>query len=287
MFKNLSKPYLIAEIGINHNGDINIAKKLLDAVSATNWDCAKFQKRNPDKCVPEEQKSVMRSTPWGEMTYINYKHKVEFGKGEYDIINNESNSRNISWTASVWDYDSLEFLVNNYKNIPFLKVASASNGANDFLIEVCKTGIPVAVSLGMSDLQQCDEIVNTLNKYSNDFCIMHTNSAYPSPHEDLNLSLIPFFKERYQCVVGYSGHEEDLEPSVIAVALGSMVIERHVTLDHKMWGSDHACSLEVHAMDILKKRIDTVNKVIGVPEKKVFNSEIPFIKKLKNNNIPR
>ena len=287
MFNNLEKPYLIAEIGINHNGNVEIARKLMDAVSATGWDCAKFQKRNPDVCVPEAQKTVMRSTPWGEMTYLDYKYRVEFGREEYDIINESAKSRSIKWTASVWDYDSLDFIVQNYPDVPFLKIASATNGAKDFLEDACKTGIPIAVSLGMSDLSQCDDIVNTLMKNTNDFCIMHTNSAYPSPHVDLNLALIPFFKDRYQCVVGYSGHEEDLEPTVIACALGAQVIERHVTLDHRMWGSDHACSLEVHAMDILRKRIDTVSEVIGTPVKRIFESELPFVKKLKNDNIRR
>jgi N-acetylneuraminate synthase len=287
MFKNLQKTYLIAEIGINHNGDIGIANKLLDAVSATGWDCAKFQKRNPDVCVPEQQKSVIRSTPWGEMTYLDYKYRVEFGKKEFDIINDNSKSRNIKWTASVWDYDSLDFMLQNYPDVPFLKIASATNGAKDFIVDACKTGIPIALSLGMSDISQCDEVVNLLMKNCSDYCIMHTNSAYPSPHEDLNLSLIPFFKDRYKCVVGYSGHEIDLEPTVIAAALGAEVIERHVTLDHSMWGSDHACSLEVHAMDMLRKRIETIKKVIGVPEKKVFESELPFVKKLKNDNIRR
>ena len=286
-FKNLKEPYLIAEIGINHNGDLNIARKLLDAVSATNWNCAKFQKRNPDKCVPEEQKSIMRDTPWGKMTYLEYKYRVEFDKEQYDIINEESINKNIDWTASVWDFDSLDFLINNYKNIPFIKIPSATNGSFDFMIEVCKTGVPVIVSLGMTDLKQCDDIVNILLKNSSNFCIMHTNSAYPSPHEDINLSLIPFFENRYKCPVGYSGHEQDLEPSVIAVALGAKVIERHVTLSHNMWGTDHSSSLEVHAMDMLKKRIDIVSKVIGVPEKMVFESEVPFIKKLKNDNIRR
>ena len=282
MFKKLNKPYLISEIGINHNGDINIAKKLIDATNATGWDCAKFQKRNPDVCVPEHQKDVMRDTPWGSMKYIDYKYKVEFEKPEYDIINHQCKDKGLDWSASVWDYDSLDFLLNNYTDVPFIKIPSAINGSYEFLEDACKTGIPILVSLGMAELEDCDKIVNLLNKHSSDFCVMHTNSAYPAPNNQLNLSLIPFFIERYKCPVGYSGHEIDLEPSVIASTLGANVIERHVTLDHSMWGSDHKCSLEVHAMDLLRKRILSAHEAIGVPNKKVFDAEAPKIKSLKN-----
>lgn len=282
MFKDLKTPYLISEIGINHNGDINIAKKLIDATNATGWNCAKFQKRNPDVCVPEHQKNVMRDTPWGNMKYIDYKYKVEFEKKEYDIINNSCNDKGLEWSASVWDYDSLDFLLNNYSNIPFIKIPSAINGSYDFLVDACKTNLPILVSLGMADLKECDKIVNLLNNHSSEFCVMHTNSAYPAPNDQLNLSLIPFFIERYNCPVGYSGHEIDLEPSVIAATLGANVIERHVTLDHSMWGSDHKCSLEVHAMDLLRKRIISAREALGKPEKIVFEAEAPKIQSLKN-----
>jgi N-acetylneuraminate synthase len=285
MFKNLDSsvmPYLIAEIGINHNGDIEIAKKLIDATSATNWNCAKFQKRNPDVCVPEHQKEVLRETPWGTMKYIDYKYKVEFEKNQYDIIDIECKNRGIDWSASVWDYDSLDFLLINYPNTPFIKIPSAINGSYDFLVDTCKTGYPILVSLGMTELEECDKVLDILNKYSSDFCIMHTNSAYPTPNNQLNLSLIPFFKQRYNCPVGYSGHEADLEPSVIAAIFGACVIERHVTLDHTMWGSDHSSSLEVHAMNLLRKRIVSAKEAIGIPEKKVFEAEAPKIKSLKN-----
>ena len=282
MFRNLKNTYLIAEIGINHNGDINIAKKLIDATNATGWNCAKFQKRNPDVCVPEHQKDVMRETPWGTMKYIDYKYKIEFQEKEFDIIKDECKRKGLAWSASVWDYDSLDFLINNYNEVPFIKIPSAINGSYDFLVDACKTNIPILVSLGMTELKECDKIVDLLTKNASDFCIMHTNSAYPAPNDQLNLSLIPFFIERYKCPVGYSGHEMDLEPSVIASILGASVIERHITLDHNMWGSDHKCSLEIHAMDILKKRIFSSQTAIGKPVKKVFEAEAPKIKSLKN-----
>jgi N-acetylneuraminate synthase len=287
MFKDLKEPYLIAEIGINHNGSIDIAKKLIDATNATGWNCAKFQKRNPDVCVPEHQKNLIRKTPWGDIKYIDYKYKVEFGIEEYKKINLSCNEKGIDWTASIWDYDSLDFLINNFPKIKFLKIPSAVNGSFEFLAEACKTGLPILISLGMSDLIHSDKIVNLLNKHSKDFCVMHTNSSYPAPNNQLNLSLIPFFIERYKCTVGYSGHESDLEPSVIASVLGAKVIERHVTLDHNMWGSDHKSSLEVHAMNILRKRIFDANQALGTPNKKVFDSEAPFITKLKNDNIKK
>jgi N-acetylneuraminate synthase len=289
MFKDLLRetPYLIAEIGINHNGDLGIAEKLIQATSCTGWDCAKFQKRNPDVCVPEKQKDVIRETPWGKMKYIDYKYKVEFGKEEYDFINNSCRTKKIDWTASVWDYDSLDFLLENYNDIKFIKIPSAVNGSYDFLSDVCKTGVPVLVSLGMADLRDTDNIVNILGKNSKDFCIMHTNSTYPAPNKELNLSIIPYLRERYNCIIGYSGHEMDLEPSVTAAILGAQVIERHVTLDHNMWGSDHKASLEIHAMDMLKKRINSAIESLGEPIKKVFESEAPFIQKLKNNNIKK
>jgi N-acetylneuraminate synthase len=287
MFKNTDKIYLIGEIGINHNGDIGIAKKLIDAVSATGWDCAKFQKRSPDICVPEDKKNDIRETPWGKMKYIDYKHKIEFGKKEYDKISKECKKRSIDWSTSIWDFESLDFIMENYPDIKFIKIPSALNNNYELIKESCETGLPIIVSLGMSDINMTDKLMNVLNKYSSNFCILHTNSAYPSPHEDLNLSLIPFLIERYKCPVGYSGHEADLDPTVVAVSLGARVIERHITLDHTMWGTDHSSSLEIRGMTTLKTRINDIPKMIGTPEKKIFESEKPFISKLRNDSIRR
>jgi len=287
MFKNLDKIYLIGEIGINHNGDIAIAKKLIDAVSATGWDCAKFQKRSPDICVPEDKKSDIRETPWGRMKYIDYKHKIEFEKKEYDTISKECKKRSIDWSTSIWDFESLDFIMENYPNIKFIKIPSALNNNYELIKESCETGLPIIVSLGMSDIKMTDKLMNVLNKYSSNFCILHTNSAYPSPHEDLNLSLIPFLIKRYNCPVGYSGHEADLDPTVVAVSLGARVVERHITLDHNMWGTDHSSSLEIRGMTTLKTRVADIPKMIGSPEKKIFESEKPFISKLRNDSIRR
>jgi N-acetylneuraminate synthase len=274
--------YLIAEIGINHNGDINIAKKLLDAAHACGWHCGKFQKRNPDVCVPEKQKTVMRSTPWGEMTYLEYKKRVEFNDEEYDEIDQCCKMKPMHWTASPWDHDSLNFLLKY--DVPFLKVASASLTDHSLIKECALSGKPVILSTGMSTIDEIDEAVSILDNYSNgNFMLMHTNSAYPAPINELNLKVIPFLKERYDCLVGYSGHEKGLEPTVVAVALGASFVERHITLDHQMWGTDHASSLEVHAMDMLRKRIEGVPLMLGDGIKIVTETETAVRKKLRNS----
>ena len=277
--KKMSGAYLIAEIGINHNGDINIAKKLIDATNACDWHCAKFQKRNPNVCVPEDQKRTMRSTPWGEMTYLDYKYKVEFEKKEYDIISKYCLVKALPWTVSVWDIDSLEF-IKNY-TVPFIKIPSAKITNIELLRESAKLNIPIIISTGMSTWEIVDSAVETLEQGNADYAILHCNSTYPAPHKELNLNIIPAMKDRYNCVIGYSGHEHDLEPSVLAVALGAEILERHVTLDHNMWGTDQNSSLEVHAMDLLKKRLKGVKSMLGVKDKKITDSEKLVMKKLR------
>lgn len=279
-FKNNdNEPYLIAEIGINHNGDMNIAKKLIDATNACGWHCAKFQKRNPDICVPEHQKLIKRDTPWGEMTYIDYKYKVEFGEEEYNLIDKYCSEKSLPWTVSVWDLDSLEF-IQNY-DVPFLKIPSAHITNKRLLTEAAKSKISIIISTGMSTWQIVDSAVEILEKERSEYAILHCNSTYPAPHKELNLNVIPKMKERYKCTIGYSGHEYDLEPSVLAVALGAQIIERHITLDHNMWGTDHKSSLEVHAMDLLKKRLINVGDILGNNEKIITESEKPIMKKLR------
>ena len=278
-FKNLKTPYFIGEIGINHNADMTVIKKLIDATHACNWDCAKFQKRNPDICVPEHQKSKMRDTPWGRMSYIDYKHKIELGSHEYDYINFYSKRKPIDWSASVWDMDSLNFLM-NYE-LPYIKIPSAMMTNEELVTECAKTQVPLIMSTGMSTLQEVDDAVNNVLKHTDNLVLMHTNSSYPTPINELNLSLIPFLAERYDCVIGYSGHEQDLEPSVVAAVLGAKVIERHITLSHDMWGTDQKASLEVVAMDMLYKRIKNINIMMGSGEKTVTKSEVAVRKKLR------
>lgn len=278
-FKNLKEPYLIGEIGINHNGDMTLAKRLIDAAFATGWHSVKFQKRNPDVAVPEHQKMIMRDTPWGKMTYIDYKHKIEFNDKEFNVIDRYCKQKPISWSASVWDLDSLNFLMKY--DMPYIKIPSAHMTNSNLLIETSKTNLPVIISTGMSTLEEVDVAVNLLEKHANSYAILHTNSSYPSKTEDLNLSIIPFFIERYKCVVGYSGHEYGLTPTVIAVSLGAKIIERHITLDRNLWGTDQSSSVEIEGMDSLAKRIKEVSHILGKPNKIVTESEIPIRKKLR------
>lgn len=278
-FRQLKKPYLIAEIGINHNGDLQIAKKLIDAAFACQWDCVKFQKKEPDLCVPEHQKNEKKETPWGEMTYLEYKKRLEFGRKEYEYINNYCREKPIDWAASAWDIPSLEFIASY--NVPFIKVPSAKLTDEELLVRACKTGRPLLVSTGMSTLEEIDKAVEILKKYNTEFALMHCNSAYPAPAEELNVKCIRALRERYNYPIGYSGHENDLEPTVYASVLGAKIIERHITLDHNMWGTDQASSLEVLAMDMLRKRIKDVDKILGDGIKKVTEKEKEVRKKLR------
>lgn len=280
-FKNLKSPYLIAEIGINHNGDLQIAKKLIDAVFASQWSCVKFQKKEPDIAVPDHQKNMPKETPWGKMTYLEYKKKIEFGKKEYDYINRYCKEKPLDWTASVWDLPSLEFILNY--DVSFIKIPSAKLTEKELITEAAKSGKPLVVSTGMSTIEEIDEAVEILEKYASQYLLMHCNSAYPAPHSELNIKCIQTLKERYKCPIGYSGHEYDLEPTVFAAILGAKVIERHITLGHTMWGTDQSSSLEVTGMDILAKRIKDINLVLGDGIKKVYESEKPALDKLRKH----
>ena len=272
--------FMIAEIGINHNGSLGIAKKLIDAAFACDWHCVKFQKRTPELCVPEDQKNILKDTPWGKITYLEYKHKIEFNHNEYSYINKYCKEKSIFWTASVWDIPSLEFVISY--DVPFIKIPSAKLTENELLKVASQSGKPVILSTGMSTAEEVDKAVDILEKHSNgDYVLMHTNSAYPAPVEELNLNVIAYLKDRYKCIVGYSGHEYGVEPSVIAVSMGAEIIERHVTLSHNMWGSDHAASLEVHAMDLLHKRIRAIKDIIGDGVKRVTGAELASRKKLR------
>ena len=277
-------PYMIAEIGINHNGDINIAKKLIDAAFACEWDNVKFQKRVPDICVPEDQKNKIRETPWGTMTYIEYKRRIEFGKKEYEEIDSYCKMKPITWSASPWDMESLQFILKY--DIPYIKIASALNMEKDMLIEACKSGKTIIASTGMSDFKDVDRMVDILEKEGKgNYILMHTNSQYPTPNNETNVRVVQTLKERYGCIVGYSGHEQDLQASIAATVLGAKVIERHVTLSHSMMGSDHKASLEVQAMTILKKRITDTILSLGDGRKFISEGELEVSKKLRPHAV--
>jgi len=277
-----SPVFMIAEIGLNHNGDLAIAKKLIDAAFACDWHCVKFQKRTPELSVPENQKNVIRDTPWGKMTYLEYRHKVEFGKKEYGYINKFCREKPILWSASAWDIPSLKFLLSY--DIPFIKIPSAKLTDKKLLTAAGRSKKPVILSTGMSTIKEIDDAVLIVEKASRgNFILMHTNSTYPTSIEDLNLNVIKLLKNRYGCIVGYSGHEYGLEPTVVAVSLGAKLVERHVTMSHKMWGSDHFASLEVHAMDLLYKRLKDMSAILGDGVKKVTKGELEIRKKLRGS----
>jgi N-acetylneuraminate synthase len=272
--------YLIAEIGINHNGDLQIAKRLIDATWATGWNCAKFQKRTPDICVPEQQKNVIRQTPWGEMTYLEYKKRIEFEQKEYDYIDRYCREKPLDWTASVWDIPSLEFLLRY--DVPFIKIPSAKITEHELITMAAESGRTLFVSTGMSTLEEVDNVVNLLEKHTKgNYVLFHTNSTYPAKLDELNLQMITTLKERYHCIVGYSGHEYELAPAMIAPVFGASVIERHVTLDHTMWGTDQAASLEVRGMDALEKRIRSIKFIAGDGIKTIYEGEKKIREKLR------
>lgn len=274
------KVTLISEIGINHNGDLQIAKRLIDASFACGWDCVKFQKRTPDLCVPEKQKSIMRQTPWGLVSYLDYKKKLEFSEREYRYIDAYCKTKPIPWTASIWDLPSLDFICKF--DVPFLKLPSALITNLELVIEAARTQIQIVISTGMSTLQQIDDAVNHILMHSDKKpVIMHCNSEYPCPHKNLNLKMIPVLRKRYDCIIGYSGHEQDLEPTVVAVVLGAKVIERHITIDHEMFGTDQGSSLSITAMDMLKGRITAINDMLGDGIKKVTEGEKKILEKLR------
>lgn len=267
------RTYLISEIGINHNGSMDVAKKLIDISALAGFNAVKFQKRNPDVCVPEHQKNIEKDTPWGTMTYLEYKYKVEFEKEEYDEIDAYCKSRGIDWSASPWDEDSIDFL-SDYK-LPWVKIASASITEEDVLRKCAKIFPKIIMSTGMSTEEEIDRAVSVLESANcESICILHCNSSYPAPVEDLNLNYIRKLKKKYpKHQIGYSGHEYGLTSSIASVALGAEVVERHVTLDKSMWGSDQLCSVEPHGMFKLARGIKELELALGDGIKVVTEDE--------------
>lgn len=273
--------YIIAEIGINHNGDMSIAKKLIDIAKVAGCDVVKFQKRNPDVCVPEHQKTIMRDTPWGRMTYLDYKYKVEFNQNQYDEIDIYCKEKDIKWSASPWDLDSLDFL--NQYDIPFIKIPSALLTDLELIKESVKTGKKIIISTGMSTIEEIDNAVDIIKKVNAEaqYAILHCNSTYPAPNDELNLNCIKTLKDKYNCEVGYSGHEFGLTTTIASVCLGATIIERHITLDRTMWGTDQMCSVEPQGLIKLVRGIKELNKALGDGKKIVTETEKPIREKLR------
>jgi N-acetylneuraminate synthase len=271
--------FIIAEIGINHNGDIELAKKLINTAVQAGCDAVKFQKRTPEICVPEKMKTIMRETPWGLMTYLDYKKKIEFNEKEYDLIESYCKQKGIAWSASAWDLESLRFL--DKYNLPFNKVASALATHLEFLNEVAKRKTLTYVSVGMCDYKDIDAIVKIFRSYSCPLVLMHTISTYPAQDKDLNLKMIQTISDKYNLPVGYSGHESSVSPSVVAASLGAVAIERHITLDRSMWGTDHSASLEPSGLNQLVGAIRKVPIVLGDGVKKIIEGELEAAKKMR------
>jgi len=270
--------YIIAEIGINHNGSMSIAKKLIDGAVLAGCDAVKFQKRTPELCVPRDQWDILRDTPWGRITYLEYKQAIEFGFSEFEEIDSYCKYKSIDWFVSAWDEESVNF-IEQFDPIAY-KVASASITDLELLKKIKNTGKPLILSTGMSTIEEVNEAVDNIGK--NNLLIAQATSTYPCNERELNLRVIQTYKDLFPGVpIGYSGHETGLAPTLASIALGASFIERHLTLDRAMWGTDQAASVEILGMYRLVKDIRDIEKALGDGQKKVFESEQMSIRKLR------
>ncbi|HEX2786975.1 MAG TPA: N-acetylneuraminate synthase family protein [Ignavibacteria bacterium] len=270
--------YVIAEIGINHNGSMDNVFKMIDGAKSAGCDAVKFQKRTPELCVPKDQWYIERDTPWGRMTYIDYRHKVELTYDNYKAIDEYCNKIGMDWFASCWDEESVDFL--EQFNPKLYKAASASLTDISLLKKKKSTGKPLMISTGMSTMEEIEKAVSEIG--TDNLMIAHSTSTYPCALEELNLNVIRTLKEKYPTVpIGYSGHETGLSPSWAAVALGACFVERHITLDRAMWGTDQAASVEVSGFQRLVANIRDIEKSLGDGVKKVYDSELGPRKKLR------
>lgn len=270
--------YIIGEIGINHNGSLDLAKKLIDGAALAGCDAVKFQKRTPELCVPKDQWNIERDTPWGRITYIDYRHKVEFGFNEYEQIDDYCRRKGIDWFASPWDEEAVSFL-EAFRPVMY-KLASASLTDTLLLNKIKSTHRPLMLSTGMSTIEEVESAVKLVG--TDNLLLAQSTSTYPCKLEELNLSVIKTYKEMFPDVpIGYSGHETGLAPTLAAVALGATFIERHITLDRAMWGTDQAASVEIIGLQRLVKDIRDIEKSLGDGIKKVYDSELGSIKKLR------
>ena len=269
--------YVIAEIGINHNGSLETAKRLIDSAKFSGCDAVKFQKRTPEICTPRDQWDLQRDTPWGRMTYIDYRHRIEFDQDDYDEIDRYCREVGIDWFASCWDQPSVDFLVRY--NPPAYKFASASLTDDDLLTHTAGLGPALIASSGMSTIEQIEHGISLLP--ADRTLLAHSTSTYPCPPEELNLLMILTLQDRFVLPIGYSGHEVGLQTTIAAVALGACFVERHITLDRTMWGSDQAASVEPMGLFRLVRDIRVVHTALGDGIKRVYDSEIGPMKKLR------
>lgn len=273
--------YIIAEIGINHNGSLDLARKLIDGAIFAGADAVKFQKRTPELCVPRDQWDIQRDTPWGRITYLEYRHNMEFTYEQYRTIDRYCRARGLDWLASCWDEEAVDFM--EQFDTPIYKVASATLTDLTLLKKLKDTGRPLMLSTGMSEMWQIQQAVDLVGQ--DELMIAHATSAYPCPPEELNLRMITTLKETYPGIpIGYSGHEVGLAPTWAAVTLGATFVERHITLDRAMWGSDQAASVEVMGFHNLVRNIRDIERAMGDGVKKIYPSELAAMKKLRRVN---
>lgn len=276
--------YIIAEIGINHNGSIDITKKLIDSAIKSGCDAVKFQKRTPEICVPRDQWDKERETPWGKMSYIDYKKKIEFSEDDYAAIDKYCKKQGIDWFASCWDEPSVDF-IEQFDPVIY-KMASASLTDFPLLTKVRSTGKPIIISTGMSTMEEIHAAVKHLG--TDNLLIAHSTSAYPCVPNELNLRMVVSLRELFPtCPIGYSGHETGLATTEATIALGANFIERHFTLDRAMWGTDHAASVEPEGMSRLVRNIRDIEIALGDGVKKVYESEKEPIKRLRRVHLSK
>ncbi len=270
--------FIIAEIGINHNGSVDIAKRMIEAAHSAGCDAVKFQKRTPELCVPKDQWDIERDTPWGRMTYIKYRHKIEFDKKQFSQIVDFCRRKKITWFASCWDENAVDFI--EEFNPAVYKIASACLTDENLLLKHKTLQKPVIMSTGMSTIEEIENAVDIFG--TENLLLAHSTSSYPCKTEELNLKMIQTLKEKYPSIpIGYSGHETGLAPTGAAVALGANFVERHITLDRAMWGTDQAASVEIVGLIKLVSNIRDIEQSLGDGVKKVYESELPSIRKLR------
>lgn len=272
--------YVIAEIGINHNGDIEIARQMIDAAVHAGVDAVKFQKRTPEICTPPAQQNQMRETPWGYITYLDYRYKVEFDEAQYREIERHCKEKGVAWFASVWDEQAVDFM--EKFDTPAYKIPSASLTDHNLLRYARKTGKPLVISTGMSTMEEIRAAVKVVG--SENLVLTHCTSTYPCEPEELNLRMIQTLRDEFPCPIGYSGHEVGLIPPLVAVAFGACMVERHLTLDRAMWGSDQAASVEPGGFERLVMYLRVTEASLGDGVKRVYESEKPSLKKLRKVN---
>ncbi len=273
---------IIGEIGINHNGDLSICKKLIDNAVKCGFDAVKFQKRTVEEVYSQEMLDSSRESPWGT-TQREQKLGLEFSENDYYEIDEYCKQKKIKWFASAWDLKSQEFL--KKFNLPYNKIASAMIVSEELLVMVAKENKRTFISTGMSELEDIDKAVNIFRKYNCDFDLMHTISTYPMQDEHANLNVINTLRDRYNCKVGYSGHESGVLISHAAASLGVTCIERHITLNRSMYGSDQAASIEMNGMRLLVEGVRKIETAMGDGIKKIIDEEKPIAKKLREHII--